>query len=160
MNKIILFILLFLTVTNSNAQENTWTLEQCIALGLENSFEVKIKQIEIEIEGIKRENDAPKLEHLSKILAEFKADRDNLRAKWQSEKNVVDNIQNEKRTIEQLKITAEQLERNGEYGKVAEIRYGKIKDAENKIEALQVQLSQINAGSRMIKEDIAAEDIA
>lgn len=125
-----------------------------------DQIERQIMQIEIEIEGIKRENDTEKLENLSKSLAELKAERDGLRAKWQSEKEIVDSIQNEKRKIESLKLEAEQLERNGEYGKVAEIRYGKIKDSETRIGELEEQLNDLNQSNRMIKEDISSEEIA
>ncbi len=125
-----------------------------------DQIERQMMQIEIEIEGIKRENDLEKMEVLSKSLAELKSERDNLRAKWQNEKEIVDSIQLEKQKIEQLKLKAEQLERNGEYGKVAEIRYGKIKEAEKEILQLEAKLTKQNQNSRMIKEDISAEEIA
>lgn len=125
-----------------------------------DQIERQIMQIEIEIEGIKRENDTDKLEVLAQNLAELKSERDELRANWQSEKEIVDNIQLEKQKIEAFKQKAEQLERNGEYGKVAEIRYGKIKEAESNIEKLETSLNELNESSRMIKEEISAEEIA
>ncbi|HRH63637.1 MAG TPA: ATP-dependent Clp protease ATP-binding subunit, partial [Bacteroidia bacterium] len=102
-----------------------------------DELERKIRQLEIEKEAIKRENDAKKLEVLSKEIAELSDQRNSLKAKWQSEKEVVEGIQKVKEQIEQLKYEAEKAERNGDYGKVAEIRYGKIKEAELQLEAFK-----------------------
>lgn len=120
----------------------------------------KIMQIEIEIEAIKRENDETKLKSLGLDLANLKEERNEIFAKWKSEKEVVENIQNEKQKIEDFKLEAERAEREGDYGKVAEIRYGKIKDAQEKLDALQQQLTENQNGNSLIKEEVTAEDIA
>lgn len=120
----------------------------------------KIMQLEIEIEAIKRENDETKLKSLGLDLANLKEERNEIFSKWKSEKEVVDNIQNIKQEIEDLKLEAEQAERNGDYGKVAEIRYGKIKDAQTNLDALQIQLAENQAGDSLIKEEVTREDIA
>jgi ATP-dependent Clp protease ATP-binding subunit ClpB len=120
----------------------------------------KIMQLEIEIEAIKRENDETKLKGLGMDLANLKEERNEIFTKWKSEKDVVDNIQNVKQEIEDFKIEAEQAERNGDYGKVAEIRYGKIKDAQAKLDVLQTQLAENQAGTSLIKEEVTREDIA
>ena len=120
----------------------------------------KIMQLEIEIEAIKRENDETKLKGLGLDLANLKEERNEIYSKWKAEKDVVDNIQSIKQEIEDLKQEAEQAERNGDYGKVAEIRYGKIKDAQTNLDALQVQLTENQAGSSLIKEEVTREDIA
>lgn len=120
----------------------------------------KIMQLEIEIEAIKRENDETKLKGLGLDLANLKEERNEIYSKWKAEKEVVDNIQNVKQEIEDLKLEAEQAERNGDYGKVAEIRYGKIKDAQVNLDALQVQLAENQAGDSLIKEEVTREDIA
>lgn len=125
-----------------------------------DEIERKIMQIEIEIEAIKRENDDKKLGELQEQLANLQEDRNELKAKWQSEKNVVEKIQDEKRKIEVLKLEADQAERDGDYGKVAEIRYGKIKEAEQTIKNFERQLDSISPDNRMLKEDVDAEDIA
>ncbi|MBX2908860.1 MAG: ATP-dependent chaperone ClpB [Chitinophagales bacterium] len=125
-----------------------------------DEIERKIMQIEIEIEAIKRENDDKKLGELQEQLANLQEDRNELKAKWQSEKNVVEKIQDEKRKIEALKLEADQAERDGDYGKVAEIRYGKIKEAEQTIKNFERQLDSISPDNRMLKEDVDAEDIA
>ncbi|WP_339709962.1 ATP-dependent chaperone ClpB [uncultured Kriegella sp.] len=120
----------------------------------------KIMQLEIEIEAIKREDDQAKLKSLNADLANFKEERNELFAKWESEKTVVDNIQKTKQDIENFKLDAERAERNGDYGQVAEIRYGKIKEAQEKLEDLQIELhEQQNAGT-LIKEEVTNEDIA
>lgn len=120
----------------------------------------KIMQLEIEIEAIKREGDQAKLKSLNADLANFKEERNELFAKWESEKTVVDNIQKTKQDIENFKLDAERAERNGDYGQVAEIRYGKIKEAQEKLESLQIELQkQQNAGT-LIKEEVTNEDIA
>ena len=120
----------------------------------------KIMQLEIEIEAIKRENDETKLKVLGLDLANLKEERNEIFTKWKSEKEVVDNIQAVKLEIEDFKIEAEQAERNGDYGKVAEIRYGKIKEAQERLDALQIQLAENQAGTSLIKEEVTHDDIA
>ena len=120
----------------------------------------KIMQLEIEIEAIKREKDESKLKSLRSDLANLKEERNEINAKWKSEKEVVDNIQNTKSAIENLKNEAEKAEREGDYGKVAEIRYGKIKDAQEQLEAFQKTLSENQQGNSLIKEEVTYEDIA
>jgi ATP-dependent Clp protease ATP-binding subunit ClpB len=110
-----------------------------------DEIERKIMQLEIEIEAIKRENDERKINELSAELAELSEKRNQIKAKWQSEKEIIENIQTAKQSIESLKIEAEQLERQGEYGKVAEIRYGKIKEAETKINEFEEKLAGISS---------------
>jgi ATP-dependent Clp protease ATP-binding subunit ClpB len=122
-------------------------------------LERQIRQLEIEREAIKRENDEEKLKELNIEISNLAVERDTLKAKWQEEKELVEKVQNAKAQIEQLKQQAEQAERNGEYGKVAEIRYGKIKDQETLISTLSEQL--MNSGNkRLLKEEVDAEDIA
>ena len=120
----------------------------------------KIMQLEIEIEAIKRENDETKLKGLGMDLANLKEERNEIFTKWKSEKDVVDSIQNIKREIEDFKTEAEQAERNGDYGKVAEIRYGKIKESQTKLDVLQNQLAENQSGTSLIKEEVTREDIA
>ncbi|WNM17950.1 ATP-dependent chaperone ClpB [Flavobacterium capsici] len=120
----------------------------------------KIMQLEIEIEAIKRENDETKLKGLGLDLANLKEERNEIFAKWKSEKDVVDNIQNVKQQIEDFKLEAEQAERNGDYGKVAELRYGKIKEAQEQLDVYQKQLAENQAGTSLIKEEVTREDIA
>ncbi|MBQ4804769.1 ATP-dependent chaperone ClpB [Aquimarina sp. MMG015] len=120
----------------------------------------KIMQLEIEIEAIKRENDESKLKSLNADLANFKEERNEIFSKWQSEKEVVDAIQNTKTNIEEYKLEAERAERNGDYGQVAELRYGKIKDAQENLEILQEQLNQQQSKSSLIKEEVTNDDIA
>ncbi|HLP64877.1 ATP-dependent chaperone ClpB [Flavobacterium sp.] len=120
----------------------------------------KIMQLEIEIEAIKRENDETKLKSLGLDLANLKEERNEIFTQWKSEKDVVDNIQTVKLEIEDFKTEAEQAERNGDYGKVAEIRYGKIKEAQERLDALQKQLAENQAGNSLIKEEVTREDIA
>ena len=120
----------------------------------------KIMQLEIEIEAIKRENDETKLKGLAMDLANLKEERNEIFTKWKSEKDVVDSIQNIKREIEDFKTEAEQAERNGDYGKVAEIRYGKIKESQTKLDILQNQLAENQSGTSLIKEEVTREDIA
>ncbi len=120
----------------------------------------KIMQLEIEIEAIKRENDETKLKSLHSDLANLKEERNELNAKWQSEKEVVDNVQNLKTQIEDYKLEAERAERDGDFGKVAELRYGKIKDAQAALTELETQLAQNDNGTSMIKEEVTREDIA
>jgi ATP-dependent Clp protease ATP-binding subunit ClpB len=124
-------------------------------------LERKIRQLEIEREAIKRENDKKKLEDLNREIAELADQRADLRAKWQGEKEVVDGIQKVKEQIENLKFEAEQAERSGDYGKVAEIRYGKIQVAETELKSFESKLAEMKkSGSQMIKEEVDAEDIA
>ncbi|MDI3527463.1 MAG: ATP-dependent Clp protease ATP-binding subunit ClpB [Tenuifilum sp.] len=125
-----------------------------------DELERKIKQLEIEREAIKREGDKPKLDELSKTLAELNEERTRLRAKWESEKNVIERIQQLKQNIEQMKFEAEEAERNSDYGKVAEIRYGRIKQAEAEIEQLKEELKKVQSDFALIKEEVDAEDIA
>ncbi len=120
----------------------------------------KIMQLEIEIEAIKRENDETKLKVLGLDLANLKEERNEIFTKWKSEKDVVDNIQAVKLEIEDFKLEAEQAERNGDYGKVAEIRYGKIKEAQERLDALQIQLAENQASTSLIKEEVTHDDIA
>lgn len=120
----------------------------------------RIAQLEIEREAIKRENDKQKEEDLSKQIINLKEEEKALKAKWQSEKDVVNKIQQNKIEIEDAKFQADRAEREGDYGKVAEIRYGKIKSLEEEIEKLQVQLREMQGGSAMIKEEVDAVDIA
>ncbi len=119
----------------------------------------KIMQLEIEIEAIKREKDEEKLKNLASDLANLKEERNDLNAKWKSEKEVVENIQNCKLEIEEFKLEAERAEREGDYGKVAELRYGKIKEAQEKLESLQKQLLG-QQDTALIKEEVTYEDIA
>ncbi|MEM9363320.1 MAG: ATP-dependent chaperone ClpB [Bacteroidota bacterium] len=120
----------------------------------------KIMQLEIEIEAIKRENDSVKLQSLNLELANLKEERNEIFAQWESEKTVVDDIQKTKLDIENYKLEAERAERNGDYGKVAELRYGKIKESQERLEKLQEELAnQQNAGT-LIKEEVTNEDIA
>ena len=119
----------------------------------------KIMQLEIEIEAIKREKDESKLKSLHADLANIKEERNEINAKWKSEKDVVDNIQNAKQDIENFKLEAERAEREGNYGLVAELRYGKIKEAQEELEKLQIALA--NQGENtLIKEEVTSEDIA
>ncbi len=120
----------------------------------------RIMQLEIEIEAIKRENDESKLKILGMDLANMKEERNEIFAKWKSEKDVVDNIQNVKTEIEDFKLEAERAERDGDYGKVAEIRYGKIKEAQTKLDEYQKQLVENQSGDSLIKEEVTREDIA
>ena len=121
----------------------------------------KIMQLEIEIAAIKREKDESKLKALGMDLANLKDDRNEVFTKWKSEKDVVDNIQTVKTEIEDFKYEAERAEREGDYGKVAEIRYGKIKEAQERLDALQKQLAEDQSGgTSLIKEEVTREDIA
>ena len=119
-----------------------------------------LKQLEIEREAIKREKDEPKLQQLNKEIAELKEQETSYKAKWQSEKELVNKIQQNKQEIEQLKFEAEKAEREGVYGKVAEIRYGKLQALENEIKDIQEDLKHKQGDSAMIKEEVTAEDIA
>ncbi len=125
-----------------------------------DELERKIRQLEIEREAIKRENDEKKLATLHEIIANLEEERNAFKAKWQEEKNVLDEIQKQKSQIESLKHEAEQAERSGDFGKVAEIRYGRVKDSEKTIEELKTRLVETQRGKAMIKEEVDAEDIA
>ena len=120
----------------------------------------RIMQLEIEREAIKREKDERKLKELNEEIANVTDERNELKAKWEAEKQVVQSIQHTKEGIENFKIEAEQAERAGDYGKVAEIRYGRIKDAEQTLLSLEKQLSELQVHKAMIKEEVSAEDIA
>jgi ATP-dependent Clp protease ATP-binding subunit ClpB len=124
-----------------------------------DTLERQIRQLEIEREAIKRENDDFKLKQLNTEIANISVERDTLKAKWKQEKELVDKIQNAKAGIDTLKQEAEQAERNGDYGKVAEIRYGKIKEQEALIVQLTAQLAD-SSEKRLLKEEVDAEDIA
>ena len=120
----------------------------------------KIMQLEIEIEAIKREDDQAKLKALNIDLANLKEERNDIFAQWESEKSVVDNIQKTKQDIENFKLEAERAERNGDYGKVAELRYGKIKEAQGKLDILQAELAEQQQAGTLIKEEVTNDDIA
>lgn len=120
----------------------------------------KIMQLEIEREAIKREKDEKKVAELSEEIANLTAERDDLKAKWQGEKDLVDQINQQLENVEKYKLEAEQAERAGDYGKVAEIRYGKIKEAQDKAVALKIELESKQSESRMLKEEVTADDIA
>ena len=125
-----------------------------------DELERRIMQLEIEREAIKRENDKKKVAELSETIANLSNERDSLKAAWQSEKNLVDRVNQEIQNIEDYKLEAEQAERAGDYGKVAELRYGKIKEAQDVAEKLKAELTEKQQGSRMLKEEVTAEDIA
>jgi ATP-dependent Clp protease ATP-binding subunit ClpB len=125
-----------------------------------DEIERRIMQIEIELEAIKREADQKKIAELNQELANLKDQRNEFKAKWQKEKEIVDKITARKRDIENLKLEGERFEREGNYEKVAEIRYGKIKEAENDMKKFDQQLSEISADKRMLQEEVTDEDIA
>ncbi|HOT14084.1 MAG TPA: ATP-dependent chaperone ClpB [Bacteroidales bacterium] len=125
-----------------------------------DDIERRIKQLEIEREAIKREGDNEKIALLSKDIADLDEERKQMRAKWQAEKDIIDAIQKNKQAIESFKFEADQAERQGDYGKVAELRYGKIKEAEQAIAQLQESLVKQQADWALIKEEVSAEDIA
>lgn len=120
----------------------------------------KVMQLEIEIEAIKREKDEDKLKSLKADLANLKEDRNEISAKWKSEKNLVDAIQNKKQDIENFKLEAERAEREGNYGKVAELRYGKIKEVQEALEKIQNELNENQKIGALIKEEVTYEDVA
>ena len=120
----------------------------------------RIKQLEIEREAIKREDDKDKLEQLNKEIADLKDEETKQKAQWESEKSLINKIQQDKIDIENLKFEAEKAEREGDYGKVAEIRYGKIKEKENDIKEVQEKLHSMQGGAAMIKEEVDSDDIA
>ena len=125
-----------------------------------DEIERRLKQLEIEREAIKREKDEAKLAQLNKEIAELKEQETSYKAKWQSEKELVNKIQQNKKVIEQLKFEADKAEREGDYGKVAEIRYGKLQSLENEIKSIQEDLKKKQGDNAMIKEEVTAEDIA
>ena len=125
-----------------------------------DEIERRLKQLEIEREAIKRENDTTKLEQLNKEIAELKEQEGSYKAKWEAERGLVNKIQQNKQQIEQLKFEAERAEREGDYGKVAEIRYGKLHALEDEISRIQEQLRETQGGDAMIKEEVTSEDIA
>lgn len=124
-----------------------------------DKLERNIRQLEIEREAIKRENDEDKLKELNTDISNLAVQRDTFKAKWQQEKELVERVQNAKATMENLKMEAERAEREGDYGKVAEIRYGKIKEQEDKIQQCNIELQELNE-KRMLKEEVDADDIA
>jgi len=122
--------------------------------------ERKIRQLEIEKEAIKRENDKSKLKNITEELANLNDQHSNLRSKWQAEKELVEKIQTNKKLIEEFRLESERAERDGDFGRVAELRYGKIKETEAEVEALKVQLKELQGDDPMINEEVGAEDIA
>ncbi len=125
-----------------------------------DEIERRIMQLEIEIEAIKRENDEKKLNELNRELASLQEERKSFKAKWQSEKEIVDQITARRREIEHLRLEAERFEREGDYGKVAEIRYGKVREAEQIISQLEKELAAISSDKRLLREEVTGEDIA
>ena len=125
-----------------------------------DEIERRLKQLEIEREAIKREKDEAKLAQLNKEIAELKEQETSYKAKWESEKQLVNKIQQNKKEIEQLKFEADKAEREGDYGKVAEIRYGKLQSLESEIKSIQEDLKKKQGDNAMIKEEVTAEDIA
>ena len=125
-----------------------------------DEFERRIMQLEIEREAIKREKDEKKVEELSREISSLTGERDSIRAAWQSEKSLVDQINQEMQKKEDYKLEAEQAERAGDYGKVAEIRYGRIKESEETVNRLKKELEEYQSSNRMLKEEVTAEDIA
>ena len=124
------------------------------------TVERKIRQLEIEKEAIKRENDKQKLKAIAEELANLNEQRNELRSKWQAEKELVEKIQNYKKQIEEYKLEAERAEREGDFGKVAELRYGKIKEAEEAVGKYKKQLEELHGDSPMINEEVGAEEVA
>jgi ATP-dependent Clp protease ATP-binding subunit ClpB len=124
------------------------------------TVERRIRQLEIEKEAIKREKDKVKLNHINEELANLNEKRNDLRAKWRAEKEIVDKIQQLKKTIEDYKLEAERAERDGDFGKVAELRYGKIQKAEAEVEELKKKLKEVQGDKPMINEEVTAEEVA
>ncbi len=120
----------------------------------------KVRQMEIEREAIRRENDQGRIDELTKEIDELNAKRTAMRAKWQSERDLLEKVQKNKQLIDEYKLEAAAAERSGDYGKVAELRYGKIQEAQNEITRLQAEIAKSHAGGAMIKEEVDAEDIA
>ena len=125
-----------------------------------DEIERKLKQLEIEREAIKREGDEDKIKQLDKEIAELQEKEHSYRAKWEAEKELVNKIQQDKQTIENLKFEAEKAEREGDYAKVAEIRYGKLKGLEDDIKNIQLQLHATQGGDALVREEVTADDIA
>ncbi len=125
-----------------------------------DEIERRVKQLEIEREAIKREKDDKKLEGLSEVISNLKEEQSRMRAKWESEKSVIDAIQKKKSVIENYKFEAEEAERQGNYERVAELRYGRMKEAEHEIEGLKQELAQLKEVESLIKEEVDTEDIA
>ncbi len=125
-----------------------------------DNLDRRIRQLEIEREAIRRENDTKRIDMLSKEIEDQKARESSLRAKWEGERDLLQKIQKNKVLIEQLKIEAQQAERQGDYGRVAEIRYGKLVEVQNQISNLQDEFSQLSANGSMIKEEVNAQDVA
>lgn len=125
-----------------------------------DEIERRIRQLEIEREAIKRENDQVKFDALNVEIAQLSEKRNEFRAKWQSERDLINEIQVKKRDIEHFKIEAEQAERNGNYGLVAELRYGKIRNAESEIESLKSKLTEVQANNAMVNEEVGTDEIA
>ena len=125
-----------------------------------DEIERRIRQLEIEREAIKRENDTDKLAQLGKEIADLSEQRNQMKARWQSEKTIVESIQSEVKNIESYKFEAEQAERSGDYGRVAELRYGRIKEAEKHVADLKQQLKEMQADNAMINEEVDSEQIA
>ena len=125
-----------------------------------DEIERRIRQLEIEREAIKRENDQDKIAQIDKELGGLREQRDQMKARWQNEKNIVEEIQAEVKNIENYKFEAEQAERAGDYGRVAELRYGRIKEAEKKVEDLKAQLREMQSDNAMINEEVDSEQIA
>ncbi len=124
------------------------------------SIERRIRQLEIEREAIRREKDKLKLDAISKTIAELSDERNQIRSRWEAEKTLVDKIQLEKKNIEQFKIEAEQAERDGDFGRVAELRYGRIGEAEKAIAHAKAELIKVQGATPLINEEVTAEDIA
>ena len=120
----------------------------------------KLAQLEIEREAIKREDDQPKLEQLDKEIADLREQENSFKAKWEGEKQLVNRIQQDKQMIENLKFEAERAEREGNYGKVAEIRYGKLQQLESDIEQVKAQLHEAQGNDSLVREEVTADDIA
>jgi len=125
-----------------------------------DKLERQIRQLEIEREAIKRENDEEKLKELNTEIANLSVERDTYKAKWKEEKDLVEKVQNAKAEVENLKLAADRAEREGDYGKVAEIRYGKVKEQEKLIQQFTDELNAISQHSRLMKEEVDADDIA
>ena len=120
----------------------------------------KVRQMEIEREAIRRENDQGRIDELTKEIDDLNGKRTAMRAKWQSERDLLEKVQKNKQLIDEYKLEAAAAERSGDYGKVAELRYGKIQEAQNEITRLQAEIEKSHAGGAMIKEEVDAEDIA
>ena len=125
-----------------------------------DTLDRRVRQLEIEREAIRRENDAPRIESLTREIDELKAEESEKRARWQGQRDLLAKIQAEKDRIEQLKVEAEQAERQGDYGRVAEIRYGKMVEAQQAIERYEAEYKAVSADEPMIKEEVDAHDVA